>query len=187
LYKIGDKVLFSLNGQHQYIKKDQLGIVLKVFEMHCTILHITKHNGSSIYQNIGFDKIEHISNRDKVQQDLMQHYDSRVAIQRLMMMVVTNEMKEDERVRKYNHFKQQIINTAKNMIASEDDTDFENKLKAISELKKHIFTIELDILSEIRKYNGRIGYNIKLIENERKRSISDISDDAMQDAFSRLD
>ena len=72
---------------------------------------------------------------------------------------------------KYYNLKNQINATAKHMIESENDTDFENKLKAICELKKQLYTIECDGLSDARKFNGNILYKIRKI-NEKKNSIS---------------
>jgi len=68
---------------------------------------------------------------------------------------------------KYYNLKNQINATAKHMIESENDTDFENKLKAICELKKQLYTIECDGLSDARKYNGNILYKIKEINKKR--------------------
>ena len=68
---------------------------------------------------------------------------------------------------KYYNLKNQINATAKHMIESENDTDFENKLKAICELKKQLYTIECDGLNDARKFNGNILYKIKQINNKR--------------------
>ena len=72
---------------------------------------------------------------------------------------------------KYYNLKNQISATAKHMIESENDTDFENKLKAICELKKQLYTIECDGLSDARKFNGNLLYKIKKI-NEKRNMIS---------------
>jgi len=72
---------------------------------------------------------------------------------------------------KYYNLKNQINATAKHMIESENDTDFENKLKAICELKKQLYTIECDGLSDARKFNGNILYKIRKI-NEKRNMIS---------------
>ena len=74
----------------------------------------------------------------------------------------TQEIKD-----KYYNLKNQINVTAKHMIESENDTDFENKLKAICELKKQLYTIECDGLSNARKFNGNILYKIKEIHKKR--------------------
>jgi len=68
---------------------------------------------------------------------------------------------------KYYNLKNQINATAKHMIELENDTDFENKLKAICELKKQLYTIECDGLSDARKFNGNILYKIKEIHKKR--------------------
>jgi len=68
---------------------------------------------------------------------------------------------------KYYNLKNQINATAKHMIESENDTDFENKLKAICELKKKLYTIECEGLSDARKFNGNILYKIKEIHKKR--------------------
>jgi len=68
---------------------------------------------------------------------------------------------------KYYNLKNQINATAKHMIESENDTDFENKLKAICELKKQLYTIECDGLSDARKFNGNLLYKIKEINKKR--------------------
>ena len=64
--------------------------------------------------------------------------------------------------------KQEIINTAQNMIEAKDDSEFENKLKAICQKKKQLFEIECDVAQDNRKYNGMIKYKIKDVEKQRK-------------------
>jgi len=68
---------------------------------------------------------------------------------------------------KYYNLKNQINATAKHMIESENDADFENKLKAICELKEQLYTIKCDGLSDARKFNGNILYKIKEIHKKR--------------------
>ena len=63
--------------------------------------------------------------------------------------------------------KKQIIATAKNMIDYKDDCDFENKLKAIADMKREIFSIELECASDIRKENGKIKWKIREEKSNR--------------------
>ena len=79
--------------------------------------------------------------------------------------------------------KKQIIATAKNMINYKDDCDFENKLKAIADMKREIFSIELECASDIRKENGRIKWKIREEKSNRDNLLKNISDEKIQVAF----
>ena len=79
--------------------------------------------------------------------------------------------------------KKQIIATAKNMIDYKDDCDFENKLKAIADMKREIFSIELECASDIRKENGRIKWKIREEKSNRDNLLKNISDEKIQTAF----
>ena len=77
--------------------------------------------------------------------------------------LTTNE--KDELVKEeFNKIKQQIIKTAENMIKS-DETDFINKLKAICDLKKKLFSIKVSDLDNVHKANGAIKYKIKKLDD----------------------
>lgn len=72
---------------------------------------------------------------------------------------------------------------AKRLSESTDDVDFENRLKAISDMKKNIFSIELECVSQIRKANGKIKYEIRELEMFKENTLSKISNENINKAF----
>ena len=69
------------------------------------------------------------------------------------------------------------------MIDYKDDCDFENKLKAIADMKREIFSIKLECVSDIRKENGRIKLKIREEKSNRDYLLENISDEKIQTAF----
>ncbi len=185
MFKIGDKVLFSLAGENQPIIKSNFGVILNISDNKCTVVRLGS-GFTSVYQNVNINKIEHLDNKSIVDDEILNHYNKKIDEYRLKLKEVTQEMKDDERVKKYEFLKNQIKTTAKNLCESQDDFDFENKLKAICRLKKELYTIELDCISEIRKYNGNIYYEIRQVENVRDNALKGISDHTINKTLEKL-
>ena len=95
----------------------------------------------------------------------------------------TQEEKNAEKLEKYESLKKQILGTAKNLINHTDDDDFENKLKAIADMKRAIFSIDLDCASDIRKANGRIKWEIRDVISARDSLLRNISDESIEKEF----
>ena len=183
MFNIGDKVFFSLAGKDQFPIKSNLGIVLKVGDGHCSVLGVGKGFGSSIYHNRKFNTIRRWEDREEVENEIINYYNERISEWKGKLKVVTREIKDTEKFQKYEKLKQQTKVTAKHLYESEDDLDFENKLKAICQLKKQIYAIELDCVSNIRKYNGHILYEIKELEKRKSNVLKDISEETIKKLF----
>lgn len=185
MFKVGDKVLFSLTNKGQFPIKSEIGIILKVTGDLYSILKVTKMD-SYIYHNIHSERIDYIENRDKIENEMVSYYDKKIEESKNKLKSVTQDVKDIEKVKKYETLKQQIKATAKNLSESEDDLDFENKLKAICKLKNQIYTIELDCISDARKYNGVIWYEIKQLEKQKDRVLKDISEEMIAEVLKEL-
>lgn len=177
VFEPGDIVVYQ-TGEDSL--KSNIGMILK-----------HKDNGNyalfsiynSVYKDIQPSWINPISDVDKVRADIISHYEEKIIEQQSKIRKPTQEEKDAERVEKYEKLKKQIIATAKNLSEPKDDNDFENKLKAISNMKKSIFTIDLDCVSDIRKENGRIKYKIRTLISERDSLLRNISDESIGKAF----
>lgn len=187
MFSIGDKVFFSLAGKNQVPIKSNLGIILKVGNGHCSVLNMGSGKTNFIYHNRSFDTISKLDDREKVEDEIVSYYDERINEYKDKLKVATQEVKDTEKFQKYEKLKQQIKATAKHLYESEDDLDFENKLKAICQLKKQIYTIELDCVSDIRKYNGNMLYEIKELEKRKNNALKDISEETIKKLFVELE
>jgi len=65
---------------------------------------------------------------------------------------------------KYYEIKDKICATAQHMIESDTEVEFENKLKAMCQMKKEMFSIENEDAKNARKRNGEINYQIRLLK-----------------------
>ena len=161
--KSGQIVLHNQNDTLKYC------IIISRNNESCDILHLDGFP-CSIY-NVDIKNLFYLYERFEAENLINIKLDSEIAelknnIKSVKRLDYTQEIKD-----KYYNLKNQINATAKHMIESENDTDFENKLKAICELKKQLYTIECDGLSDARKFNGNILYKIRKI-NEKRNMIS---------------
>ena len=84
---------------------------------------------------------------------------------------------------KYEELKKQIKTVARRLAESNDDADFENRLKAISDMKKNIFSIELECVHDIRIQNGKIKWKIRELIQNKESELKKISDESIEKAF----
>lgn len=185
MFKVGDKVLFSLAGENQPIIKSNLGVIISISNNKCTIVKVSELQ-VFIYTNIDYSKIEHLDNKDIVEREILNHFNKKIDEYRSKLKELTQDEKDDERMNKYESLKSQIKATAENLYESKDDFDFENKLKAICRLKKELYAIELDCIPNTRKYNGNTYYEIKQIEKIRDRALKNISDETISKILEKL-
>jgi len=176
IFESGDIVLYSTGGG----LKSNIGLILK-----------HKDNGeyailsvySSAYKNIKAEWISPIDKVEDVRDEITGHYESKIQEKQLLIRKPTREEKDREKVEKYEELKREIMVVAKRLSESTDDTDFENRLKAIADMKKNIFSIELDCVSEIRKNNGRVKYDIHQLIQQKESELNKISDESIEKAF----
>ena len=185
MFKIGDKVLFSLGGESQPAIKSNFGIILGISDDKYSVV-APGFGHTSIYKNIGSHRIEYLDNKSIVENEILGYYNKEINKYKIMLKKITQETKDAEKMNKYESLKTQIKTTAKNLYQSKDDFDFENKLKAICHLKKQLYTIELDCISETRIYNGHIYHEIKQLEKNRDKALKDISDEVINKKLEKI-
>ena len=175
-YKNGEVVLFSTVGG----LKTGVGMILK-HKDNGNYVVLTQYN--SAYKDI---KPEWISPVDSVQEErnyVNSQYAEKINDKQKLIRKVTQEEKDKDRETQYRELQQQIKVIAKRLSESEDDIDFENRLKAIVDMKKNIFSIELECVSDIRKDNGKVKYEIRELERMRDAELNKISDENINKAF----
>ena len=177
VFESGDIVLFQ-TGENGF--KNNIGMILK-----------HKDNGNyailsvynSAYKDVSSSWIIPISDVEKARTEIIAHYDEKITELQSQIRKATQEEKDAERLEKYESLKKQIIGTAKNLVDYKDNDDFENKLKAIADMKRAIFAIDLDCASDIRKENGKIKWKIREMISTRENLLRNISDESIEKAF----
>lgn len=173
----GDIVLFSTGKDGN---KTNIGMIIKHKE---DGNYVVLSQYKSAYKNIEVECISTLEQIETVRKEVYGKFITGINELRSKIRRVTSEEKNTERVEKYQELKGEIMTCARRLSESTDDTDFENRLKAISDMRKCIFTIELDCVSDIRKENGRIKYKIRELEKLRDSELNKISDENLQKAF----
>lgn len=177
VFESGDVVLFQ-TGENGF--KNNIGMVLKQKENgNYTVLSV--HN--SAYKDVQPSWIIPISEVETARNEIISHYEEKIVALQSQIRKATQEEKDAERVEKYESLKKQILGTAKNLVNYKDDDDFENKLKAIADMKRAIFAIDLDCASDIRKENGRIKWKIREEISARDSLLRNVSDESIERAF----
>ena len=129
---------------------------------------VVMFDSSCCFYNIKSEELYHIQDVDKAIKCANNSLDSQIEELRSQLKLVKRSDYTQEIKDKYYALKQQITTTATNMIKAEDEVEFEDKLKAICELKKQMYSIECEGVVEARKFNGNILYKIKQIEKNKK-------------------
>lgn len=171
----GDIILFQ---SEEVGFKSDIGMILRHKENGNYVI-LGSYN--KVYKDVHHSWIVSIDNVDAVRNAIITYYNEKIALLQSQIRKPTQEEKEAEKVEKYDMWKKQILATAKNMIDCKDDCDFENKLKAIADMKREIFAIELECVSDIRKENGRIKGKIREEEYTRDNLLKNISDEKIKE------
>ena len=155
------------------------GVLLHIDEegFICTVMNIY-----GTFSTVPTEYVYEIDTVDNKILEIQECYQEEIKAKSELLRSVRRSDYEDEVIDKYELLKVEIINTCKNLIDSESDVDFENKLKAICEKKKQIFSIECEGVNDARKYNGQIKYEIKELERRMDRDIKNLKN---IDAFVR--
>jgi glutamine synthetase type III len=180
--KMGDVILYSTSEEKSKLKPN-IGYILKIKEDGDYVV-LSSVVGTILYKkNIKEYNIETIENVEIVRNDIKSYYEKQISELESQIKTVTSEEKEGKRKERYIELQKQIKTTAKNLYESTNDHDFENRLKAITEMKKSIFSIELECVSQIRIENRAVKYKIKELERQLKNSLDNISDEQINNAF----
>jgi len=177
MFKIGDRVLFSLGSDDSVGLKDNIGLIVDFYEGDYIILNRTSgHN--SIYRR----KIVHlvqIDKADEVRDEIRNHYFVKLDELKAKLRKVTSEEKVKERVEKYNDTKGMILKNCERIVICSDDDEFERRLSEIGNLKKILHAINLECGDILRKENGKVKYDMKQVERQMNGSLSKISDESI--------
>ena len=184
-FKTGDFVYFSLSNEDTEKLFTYSGAIVNISNERVSILDGRYSN--SMY-NVPIDNIRPLSDKESIVNEINKHYNTKIADYEAKIKSVKRGDYKDELVNKYCNLRQEIINTAKHMIDSKDDEDFENKLKAICEKKRQLFAIECAEIVNARKQNGVTKYSIRGLEKDRNNSIENLdkSIDNIKKAFERI-
>lgn len=177
LFKNGEVVLFSTGGG----RKTNIGMILKYKESEDEYAVLTIY--SSVYKNIRTAWISPLSDKENVRKEISSYWESKIKEAELQLRKPTQEEKDNERVEKYEELKKQIKTVARRLAESNDDADFENRLKAISDMKKNIFSIELECVFDIRIQNGKIKWKIRELIQNKESELKKISDESIEKTF----
>ena len=182
-FKTGDFIYYSINNKDEDKLFEDSGVIINFSNND----RVSVLNSYKTIYNIALDNIRPLSNKEDIVNEIKEFYNKQIADYESKIKSVKRGDYEDEIVEKYCNLKQEIINTAKHMIEAKDDVDFENKLKAICEKKKQLYTIKCDGIVSARKQNGAIKYNIKKLVNERDFCIENLdkSMENLKKAFER--
>jgi hypothetical protein len=179
--ELGEKVLFTWldGGQGCNLTglKTNLGVIVgENNDGTYTILYYTGHSFSKC-KNVKRENICNVTERDTVINDINNRYEPLLLQKKSQLKTVSIEEKDKEKRDWYENIKQRIMVNAERMLKNDlDDDDFLNRLKELSNLKKQLFTNELNCVSAIHRYNGTIKYEYRQLENEMNKLIDGISD-----------
>lgn len=167
--KIGDRIAYiKYDVEDWRISSNGVGTGV-VFYIDEELIGCVKHKQSPYYikRNSNVERYFNLDENSKqnilnVLQEEINRYKGKI---RKLTANEKNEIHKNE----FNRIKQQIVKTAENMVNS-DDSDFINKLKAICDLKKQLFTIKISDLENIHKENGGVKYKISKLEELLRRT-----------------
>lgn len=177
VFEPGDVVLFQKDEKSF---KNQIGIILKCKENGNYCLYTLSPMNTAVYADVKLEWISSLDKVDDIRNQIITKYEKEISELQSQIRKPTQEEKDADKAEQYEDLKQQIINTAKNLVNYKDPEDFENKLKAIAEMKRAIFSIELECVSDIRKENGRIKWKIRDKISERDRLLKTINKESIK-------
>ena len=177
VFEPGDVVLFQKDEKSF---KNQIGIILKCKENGNYCLYTLSPMNTAVYADVKLEWISSLDKVDDIRNQIIAKYEKEISELQSQIRKPTQEEKDANKAEQYEDLKQQIINTAKNLVNYKDPEDFENKLKAIAEMKRAIFSIKLECVSDIRKENGRIKWRIRDKIFERDGLIKAINEESIK-------
>lgn len=176
--KVGDIVLISKDCVVKYC------IILRIVDNKYDIMML---DGNNCFYNVRIEELEPTHKTTTVLKNAYETINLQIEELRSKLKSIKRSDFSDEIKTKYYSLKNQINSTAEHMINSSNDTDFENKLKAICDLKKQFYTIECDGMKDARKFNGNILYQIKQIEKKRRMVEYYLQDRYITNKFANFD
>ena len=177
VFEPGDVVLFQKDEESF---KNQIGIILKCKENGNYCLYTLSPMNTAVYADVKLEWISSLDKVDDIRNQIIAKYEKEISELQSQIRKPTQEEKDADKSEQYEDLKQQIINTAKSLVNYKDPEDFEKKLKAIAEMKRNIFSIELECVHDIRKENGRVKRKIRDKISERDRLLKTINEESIK-------
>lgn len=153
------------------------GIILKSDDINTTYSRINKWSNS--VSTFATDKLEilPLSEASNCLEDIQNYYNDEIGKLNCQIKSLDKANYAGEMIETYLKLKNQILATAMHMIKSDDDIEFENKLKAICDLKKQLYSIKCEGIEDDRKFNGEIKWKIKKKQEELDKKVKSFTDD----------
>jgi hypothetical protein len=179
----GDTIYFNTGGDYPSWKIGKL--LCKTNDGKYNTIFFATYGGVQTFQ---VSQIHSLDKKDMIIKDINFYFDFKINELKSKLQSVKREDYKYKITQKYELLKQEIINTARNIVSAQDkdclvDVDFENAIKAISAKKKILFELDCDEISIARKANGEIKYKIKELETNRKQALSQIEDEVIIDKY----
>lgn len=168
--KIGDYVYFKYSDEDSIFSRS--GMIIKIHNENVSILESKHYN--TVIEKVNINAIRPISNREQVVDEINRFYDEKIKELETQLKSVKRSDYQEEIKSKYLLLKEEIMNTCNNILKTTDDYEFEEKLKAICQKKKQLFSIECEGMNNARKSNGEVKYNINQLINKRENIIKNL-------------
>ncbi len=168
--KIGDYVYFKSLEKDSIFTKS--GMVLNINNDRVSILE--KGCYSSRIEIVSINNIRPISDKENIIDEIKNFYNEKIKKQEYQLKSIKRSDYKEEIKSKYTLLQKEILNTCRNMLETTDDYEFEQKLKAICQKKKQLFSIECESMNDARKFNGEVKYNIKELIEKRENCIKNL-------------
>lgn len=168
--KLGDLVYFNKSKSGYDFST---GILLSEKNDNFLVLDYGKFYSKNIYW---VKDIYNLNDRVEVVDTIKHYYENQIEIMKTQLKPISRSFYEEELNNEYKDIREQIINTCLNMSHDLDDTEFENKLKAICIKKNNLFSRKCEEVNEARKHNGEVKYRIKELENALKYQLNTLDD-----------
>lgn len=166
--KIGDKLAYvkydiSNWQSHQdvdwgyvyYVGEDKVGLARY------------QQSPASINTNSECEKLYYIDSETKNQMTAL--LNSEIDKLKNNIRELTHEEKDTLIANEFNRIKQEVTNVAANMIQSDNESSYINRLKEICRLKDKLFSIKVNDLENVHKKNGTIMYKVKQLQELLKK------------------
>lgn len=176
-YRIGEIVIYRYEDDKPYY---YYGLITRINGDEVSLLRVTRHSITKESKKILKGNLTKRSEAAKCIEFINDYYNNKIIEKKNQLKSVRRSDYQAEIDDKYLKLKNEIINTAKNLILCDNDSEFENKLKAICQKKKNLFSIECDETRAARKFNGAILHDIKDLEKSRDSIMKNLNDDFVE-------
>lgn len=166
--KIGDKlayVKYDISNWQSYQDVDW-GYVYYVGEDKVGLARY-QQSPASINTNSECEKLYYIDSETKNQMTAL--LNSEIDKLKNNIRELTHEEKDTLIANEFNRIKQEVTNVAANMIQSDNESSYINRLKEICRLKDKLFSIKVNDLENVHKKNGTIMYKVKQLQELLKK------------------